>query len=264
MQVKKVPAATGWRWVVEGFTALTRSPGVMLATGALLLFTLLMTSAFPLPVIGPIIPLILTPALGFGFVQVTREVMAGRKPSPFVLFSGLGPKAAGVRREMLVLGGVNAVATLLAVALTHLVDDGRWAGFLTGARTIEAGTEIGAETIEAAIVFFAFYAPFQAAFWFAPLFVGLHRTSGLQSVFFSTVSVWRNKGALLVYFAGWFAVALGWSLLVRLITQALTPTTASIVMIPGLLVLMVALYGSFWATYRDIVDPPVAEGITRL
>lgn len=264
MQVNKVPAATGWRWVVEGFTALTRSPGVMLATGALLLFTLLMSAALPVPVLAPVIPLLLTPALGFGFVQVTREVLAGRRPSPFVLFSGLGPKAGGIRREMLILGVVNATATLVAILLTRLVDGGRWADLLSGERAMGANAEIGVETIEAAMLFFVFYAPFQAAFWFAPLFVGLHRTPGLRSVFFSTVSVWRNKGALFVYFAGWFAVALGWSLVVRLFTQLMTPATASLVMIPGLLVLMVALYGSFWATFRDIVDPPVADGAAPL
>ncbi len=263
MQVKKVPAATGWRWVVEGFTALTRSPGVMLATGALLLFALLVTSAFPVPVFGPVIPLILTPALGFGFVQVTREVMAGRRPSPFVLFSGLGPKAVGVRRELLVVGGINATVTLLAIAATRLVDGGRWADLLSGERSGPAA-EVGVETLQAAMLFFGLYAPFQAALWFAPLFVGLHRTPGFRSVFFSTVSVWRNKAALTVYFAGWFAVALGWSLLVRMVAQLLTQSAAALVMIPGLLVLMVALYGSFWATYRDIVDPPVGDGAARI
>lgn len=256
MQVKKVPATLGWRWVVEGFTILFKSPGIMLVAGLLLFFTLLITSALPIPLIGPVLPLLLTPALSFGFADLTREVAAGRKPMPFSLFAGLGPKAAGLRRELLLLGVFNATATLVALLLTQLVDGGGWSRLMTGETQMDVTTEVDVETFEAALVFMMFYAPFQAAFWFSPLFAGMHRVPAVKAIFYSIVSVWRNKLALIVYFAAWLVVAVGWSFLVRLMAAVVAPSAASMIIIPGLLVLMVALYSSFWPTYRDIVDPP--------
>ena len=60
------------------------------------------------------------------------------------------------------------------------------------------------------------------ALWYAPLFAGLHRTPPLKSLVFSAVAVWRNKGAFLMYFAGWFVVAVGLSVLIQVLA-ALVP-----------------------------------------
>ncbi len=261
MQVKKVPAALGWRWVVEGFSTFFRLPSIMIATGALLLLTILLTTALPVPFLGPAIPVLLTPALSFGFAQVTREVLAGRRPSPFVLFSGLGPKAVGVRRDLLVLGGFNVIATVVATLIAGLIDGGNWGEMMAGERPADSPTEASLEVIEAAMLFVAIYAPFQAALWFAPLFVGIHRVPALQAVFYSVVSVWRNKWPLLAYGFGWVAVALGWSLGIQLLMPLLGGQFAQMLMFVAMVMLLIVVYSSYWPTFRDIVDSSPADGL---
>lgn len=260
MQVKKVPAALGWRWVVEGFTTFFRLPSIMIATGALLLLTILFTSMLPIPLLGPAIPVLLTPALSFGFAQVTREVLAGRRPSPFTLFSGLGPKAVGIRRDLLLLGAVNLVATVVATLLAGLVDGGNWGEMLAGERPADAPAEASLAVIEAALLFIAIYAPFQTALWFAPLFVGMHRVPPVQAVFYSVVSVWRNKWPLLAYGLGWIAVALGWSLAIQLLLPLLGQQAAQMLMVIAMMLLLIVVYSSYWPTYRDIVEPSAEDG----
>lgn len=256
MQVKKVPAALGWRWVAEGFTTFRRSPPVMLLTGILLFFTLLLTSALPIPVLGPVVPLLLAPALSFGFAQVSREVLAGHKPSPFLLFSGLGPKAVGIRRELLLLGIINAVATIIAMLIARSVDDGSWTEMLVGETPADVSPEVAAKALDAMLVFLAVYGPFQGLFWFAPLFAGMHRVPAVRAVFFSAISVWRNKLPLLAYFLAWVGVALLWSMAIRVVLMPLLPTLASSLLLVAMVLLLVVVYSSYWPTYRDIVDPP--------
>lgn len=256
MQVNKVPVVLGWRWVAEGFTTFFRSPAVMLLTGILLFFTLLLTSALPIPLLGPVLPLLLAPALSFGFAQVTREVLAGRKPSPFLLYSGLGPKAVGIRRELLILGVINGVATLIAMLVARSIDDGSWTEMLVGDSPADVSPDVAAKALDSMLLFMAVYGPFQALFWFAPLFAGLHRVPAVRAVFYSAISVWRNKLPLLIYFFGWVAVAIGWSLVVRVVLMSLLPTIASSLLLVAIVLLMVLIYSSYWPTYRDIVEPP--------
>ena len=47
MQVRRVPALAGWRWVTEGFAILAASPMPLIAAGILMLFTLLVLSVPP-------------------------------------------------------------------------------------------------------------------------------------------------------------------------------------------------------------------------
>ena len=260
MQVKKVPAALGWRWVVEGITTFFRLPSVMIATGALLLLTILLTTALPIPLLGPVIPVLLTPALSFGFAQVTRDVLAGRRPSPFVLFSGLGPKAVGIRKELLILGVFNVIATVIATVVSGLVDGGDWGEMMAGERPADVAGEATIKALEAAMLFLVVYAPLQATMWFAPLFVGLHRIPATRAIFYSVVSVWRNKWPLLAYSTGWIGVALLWSLAVQLLLPLVGRQGGQLLMFVAMILLLIVVYSSYWPTFRDIVEPGPEDG----
>jgi hypothetical protein len=85
MQVRRVPALAGWRWVTEGFAILAASPMPLIAAGILMLFTLVLLSVPP--VIGAFLPLVLSPALSFGYLQA-------RRPRPGRSFPACGRRAA--------------------------------------------------------------------------------------------------------------------------------------------------------------------------
>jgi hypothetical protein len=113
----------------------------------------------------------------------------------------------------------------------------------------------------AALVFLMLYAPLQVALWYAPLFAGLHRTPALKALVFSAVAVWRNKAAFLMYFASWFAVAIGLAVLIQILVAIVPEAFRTLVLAPAFLLLMATLYCSFWPTYRDAIDPIAVDSL---
>lgn len=260
MQVRRVPALTGWRWVTEGFTILAASPMPLVATGILMLFTLLVVSA--VPVLGSILPLVLTPALSFGYLQAIRRAQEGKPPSPWILFLGLKPPGGPTARSLLMLGAINAFATALAVIITTAIDDGEWMRMLgPGAADLPPPSSPApavvppTSAVYAAMVFLVLYLPLQVALWYAPLFAGLHRATALKALVFSAVAVWRNKAAFVTYLAGWFAVAVGTSVLMQVLLAVVPDGFGALVLTPALVLFLTAFYCSMWPTYRDAVDP---------
>lgn len=184
-------------------------------------------------------------------------------PSPGLLFAGFRDAGGTAWRPLLVLGGFNAAATLAALALAALADGGTLMRLATG----QAGAdEVGADEssmLYAAVVFVLVYTPIQMAMWYAPLFAAWHKVPPAKALFFSFFAVWRNKWAFLVFGAGWFAVAFLASLAVRLLDSLLgdSPVLLSMLLSPLSLVLITAVYCSFWASYRDaVVDAQTRPG----
>ena len=69
------------------------------------------------------------------------------------------------------------------------------------------------------------------------------------------MAVWRNKGAFFCYGAGWFAVAAGLSIGARTLAALLPGGLGAVLLVAMSVLLLAALYCSFWPTYRDTVDP---------
>ena len=253
MQVRRVPALAGWRWVTEGFAILAASPMPLMASGILMLFTLLVLSAPP--VLGAFLPLVLSPALSFGYLQAIRRAQEGKPAAAWTLFSGLRPSAGATMRSLLIIGVINASATAGALMATAAIDDGQWLRLLTSAQEQSTPQAVPGDTVYAALIFMVLYAPLQVALWYAPLFAGLHRTPPLKALVFSAVAVWRNKAAFFMYFAGWFAVAVGLSVLIQILVSVVPSGLSALVLAPAFLLLLAALYCSFWPTYRDTIDP---------
>jgi len=257
MQVRRVPALAGWRWVKEGFSILAASPMPLIAAGILMLFTLLVLSAPP--VVGAFLPLVLSPALSFGYLQAIRRAQEGKPPMPWTLFSGLRPQSGAIMRSLLLIGVINAAATAFALLATTAIDQGQWLRLLTGAQSGEAVDAAATDTVYAALIFMVLYTPLQVALWYAPLFAGLHRTPPIKALIFSAIAVWRNKGAFMMYFTGWFAVAIGLSMAIQILLALVPAGFGTLVLAPAFLLLMAALYCSFWPTYRDTIDPIAAD-----
>ena len=116
-----------------------------------------------------------------------------------------------------------------------------------------------ASLVYAALVFVLVYTPVQMALWYAPLLTAWHRVPPLKALFFSFVAVMRNKGAFAIYALGWFALAFVASLGIRVLDAAFgdTPVLLSMLISPLSLLLITAVYCSFWATYRDAVADDV-------
>lgn len=255
MRIRSLPALTGWRWVMQGFELLRRQPIALLAITFLNL--LLMSFSVLVPLVGSIAPLVLAPALMVGLMRAVRTADEGSLPVPSMLFAAFREDDGRAWRPLLLLGAVNAAATMLALGLAAFADGGTLMRLAAG--SIE---DAGATTLDegslwlAAAVFVVAYIPVQMAMWYAPLFVAWHRTPPAKALFFSMLAVWRNRRAFVVYAIGWFAVAFAGSLVVRMVQGAFGahPFVLSLILSPLSLALITMIYASFWPTYRDPVS----------
>jgi hypothetical protein len=251
MQVSLASAALGWKWVTDGFGLLRRHPLALLGLTVLFLFTIIIPTV--IPVIGGFAPLLLTPALSVGYMQAVRTAESGRMPTPWMLYDGFRAQGGRDARPLLLLGLINCVLTVAVLAITMLADGGTLFRIATG--TINGDDPALAESglLFAAIVFLLLYTPVQMAMWYAPMFVAWHRLQPVKALFYSLVGVWRNKRAFLVYMVGWFGVAVAISVAVQIVKLVLPANLMPLLLSPLSLVMLAALYCSFWPAYRDVV-----------
>jgi len=254
MKVDRLPARTGWRWVIGGFLLLRRQPVPLLALTFLNLVLLSVSSVVPL--VGPLLPMVLSPVFMVGLMHGVRCADQGGMPTPWMLFEGFRVADGSRWKPLLVLGVLNAAATLGALALAALADGGTLLQLATGSATPESSVPVDHSLITAVFVFLLTYTPVQIAFWYAPLFVAWHGIGVTKALFFSFFAVLRNTRAFIVYAAGWFALVLSVSLAVQALLVALEGSALllSWILSPLSLLVLAGLYCSFWPTYRDAID----------
>lgn len=260
MQIRLLPAAQGWRWIGDGLSLLRRQPVALLAITFLNL--LLLSISVVIPLVGSIAPLVLAPSLMVGLLHAIRSADQGRMPLPSMLFSAFQEDGGRAWRPLLALGAFNAAATMAALALAALADGGELLRLATGMIDDTAAPASRGSLWMAGAVFLLVYAPVQMAMWYAPLFVAWHRTTVAKSLFFSVFAVWRNRWAFVAYALGWLAIAFAGSLLVRVVQGAFgtNPFAMSMILSPLSLLLITAIYCSFWPSYRDAVEEGKGEG----
>ncbi|HEY0877410.1 MAG TPA: BPSS1780 family membrane protein [Zeimonas sp.] len=262
MRILSLPALAGWRWVARGFELLRRQPIALLAITFLNL--LVLSLSVLVPFVGSIAPLVLAPALMVGLMRAVQTADEGRMPLPSMLFAAFREDGGRAWRPLLLLGLVNAAATMLALALAALFDGGALMQLATG--SVEQAEDVLLDESSlwlAGAVFVAAYVPMQMAMWYAPLFIAWHRTPLAKSLFFSLFAVWRNRRAFAVYAIGWFAIAFAGSLVVRAVQGAFgsQPFVMSMILSPLSLALITVIYCSFWPTYRDPVSDSTNDAL---
>ena len=124
MKLNLVTPRTGAQWVREGVRVFFKQP---LALGGLFfLFMGILSVVTMVPVIGGALALIVLPAATLGLMQAAALALAGTFPMPKVLFSAfMHGKAKS--QAMLHLGALYAVAFLLLIGATVVMDGGSFA-----------------------------------------------------------------------------------------------------------------------------------------
>lgn len=271
MQVARVTARAGRGWVVSGFALMRRFPiGMMVVT---MCYLLLMVVAAALPMVGAFAPLVLTPFLSVGMMHAVRAVAEQRMPGPQMLLGALRDNRGRAWQPLLGLGLLNAASTVLALGASALIDQGMLFEIASGQmraddpRLPQAPLLLPAlmPLLLSALVFLLVYTPMQMALWYSPLFCAWHGLPAIKAMFFSIAAVLRNKWAFLQYALTWMVIALIASVVVQ-VTKVLlggSPMLMSLVLSPLSLIVLTALYCSFWPTYREVIvdgnaDPPVS------
>jgi hypothetical protein len=249
MQAVSLPAMAGWQWIVDGWTLFKRQP-MALFSWAMFVTLVLIFATFTAP-IGPLLFIILMPAITLVTLALTRHVADGQKLMPSMWVEPLKPK--GLFKKLLVLG-VLYVGICLTVGFMVFLP---FAGELGQAMQTLADTQDATPLIETLqmpmLLFAAFYFILAALFWYAPILIGWHGTPIGKALFFSAVACWRNKWAFLVYGAAWASIFFGIDLVVGAVVSLGIPLNiAAALQLPLNVFIGSVLYASFYPTYKKV------------
>jgi hypothetical protein len=228
-----------------------------------------------IPWLGSIATLVLAPAVSLLFMIASRRVGAGQAAMPGAIVELV---SAGRSRllPLLKLGIAYVAATLLLFWLAGVLDGGALASFFAtmrdakmtpealAARATQPGVQLGL------MLRLLFLGALSTAFWHAPALVFWGDPGWAKSLFFSSVALWRNKGAFAVYSLVWLALFLVLLAIVSIGAGLFGPERFALVAVPLILVFMTLFYASLWFTFagcfspsdpgaasrRDDVDPP--------
>lgn len=262
MKLQLVSPRRGMEWVRQAFQVFMRQPlGFSTLFAACLLVFLLLGI---IPVVGTILLLIVPPVGSLLFMIASRLAAAGAKPMPAAIV-----ELARVGRPRLIallkLGLVYAAATFFVFWLAGVIDGGALEAFfdtLPDAKTTSeaAAVRVADPRLQLGLLLrLAFAGALSVPFWHAPALIHWGGQSWAKSLFFSTVAVWRNKGAFAVYGLAWMAL---WMVLLAVVSVGVGlfgPQRFTIVATPLTLIFTTVFYASLWFTFVDCFAPATAD-----
>ncbi len=255
--MRVVPAANGWLWLKHGFGFFGRAPLTWILVAVS--YWVLVSVVGVLPYVGLVAVMVATPAFAVSFMAMCRELERGRPLELPLLFAGFRRNL----KSLAALGGIYFLAILGILAASQLFDDGLLMRWMLLGKAVPRDEASGDALAIAAIAAFVLFVPVIMAFWFAPVLAAWHGMSAVKALFFSFFASLQNWRAFLVYGVAVSIVAglvpgIAFSALAVAVrgSQAaagLMSTLALVVVV----ILLPALYASFYASYRDVfADAP--------
>jgi hypothetical protein len=243
----------GGSWLAAGFRLFHQQP--LAWTLILFIYWASMLMLAFIPVLGMIVPLLLTPGLALGFIEVARAVDEKRPPSPPLLISAFrSPQAKAV----LTLGSLYLLEVVVILLATMLVDGGLLIEWIAKG-AVPPAEDMGSVRT-AGLLGMLLYVPVMMAFWFAPQLVVWSGFTPVKALFFSFFAVWRNRGAFLRYLITWIGLTVFLGAVFALLSMVLemTPGTLNALIFPVTLILMAVAHSSFYVTTKAIFGDTVA------
>jgi hypothetical protein len=274
MRLLRAEPGDGLVWIRRAFQAFLAQPFGLAGLFALCAFIAFAVSW--LPVVGGTLLPVLAPTGSLLFMIATSRVEAGAKPLPGALSTLLG---AGRPRlvELLKLGVAYLAASVLATLLFMAFDGGATATWMEAVSTTAASAPAAsapapqqaplpdARVLFSSLLRLVLLALLSVPFWHAPAIVYWGRQGFAKSLFFSTMAIWRNRGAFAVYGLGWLGLSLAFamvfSVLVALLGVPQKPSLiAVLVFVSALSFFLTLMYTSLWFTVTGCFaideDPP--------
>jgi len=220
ISLRTATPAEGARWMRDAFTLFTRR--AMPFTGMFVAFMLFALVCSLLPWVGSVALLMSLPLLTLGFMIASRSGQRGGPVHPGQFIAPL--RESGPRRSaLLMLCALYALATVFIMQLGDWIDGGSLDKLQTlMAKGEDAGAELEALLADphlswGLITRLGLAGLLSVPFWHAPALVYWQGQGVAQSLFSSTLALWRCKGAFVAYSLAWTAVILVFGMLVALL-----------------------------------------------
>ncbi len=243
--LKSVEAARGARWVGDAWRVFRKKPLPFTGLAALVLVIAQMSSLWlPLALgVGLLAPLL----VGLGFMIAGQSALLD---GPVRARSFIEPlRTDATRRRSLLLLCVSYGTLVMGVfALGSLISGEAWER-VAQALQMDQGEASQAALVDALsasgvtsgiVTIFGLWSTIALVFWHAPALVHWGGQSPGQALFSSTLAVWRNRGAFLVYVLTLLASGMAVMLLATLLAALLGGVPSLVVMV-GLLAMAVSV-----------------------
>ena len=159
---------------------------------------------------------------------------------------------------MAMLGLIYAAASVLIITVAEWADGGALDQLMQvladgKATPTDVGERLADPRLELGLLLrFGLAGLLSIPFWHAPALVHWGTQGVAQSLFSSTVAVWRNKGAFLVFGLSWAAVVLTFGAFANIVAALLgQPQLVALLAMPASLILSTVFYTSLYFSFAD-------------
>lgn len=264
LKLQRVAVNQGWTWVRDGVRLYLRRP---LAFSSMLVLFLLASGIWSvLPVVG-LAALASLPLLSLGFMVASRAVLRGAMAHPGQFIEPLRGDATRRRNLLLLcaLYGVGALVVVWSVGMLYgdAMDALREAIAKHGASSDETALAAAdPRLMEGTLSFVLLAGALSIPFWHAPALVWWGGQGVWQSLFSSTLGIWRARGADVVYSLSWLAASMGFSLLLGVLAGSFSAPALVTWLVPALVIaLSSAFYTSLWFSFVDNFGSPDDDAV---
>lgn len=251
-------------WVRRGFGVFFARPLAFAALFTGFLFFGLV--AMLVPLVGPILLLASLPLVSLGFMLATQRALQGQLPGPGVFVAPLRvdrPRSIALLR----MGLAYAVASVLIIWFSDVADGGKFDALQQamsgGAEDASAIAALLADPqLQLGLLMrFGLASLLSLPFWHAPALVHWGGQGVAKALFFSTVAIWRNMGAFVVFGLAWGAAILLFGALANLFAAVTEQAQlVALAAVPAGLLFSTVFYASLYFTFSDCFEPE--EGAT--
>lgn len=264
--LKTVPAARGTRWIVDALRVFARKPMAFTSMFAVFLFGAMLVSLVPL--LGGLVQMMSLPLLSLGFMVAAQSALLNGPVTPRQFLEPLRGDPTK-RKALIQLCVLYGVAALLVLLVADAISGHAWGRLQTLiAKGSPEQAEIDALLSEPGVGTGAGFAlllgsALSVPFWHAPALVHWGGQTVAQSLFSSSLALWRCKAAFTVYFAAWAGLLLIFGLASVLLLSLLgLAQWVGVLGVPAGLVFSAVFYISLLFTFNDSFGgtPQGAEG----
>ncbi len=273
--IKHVPAANGAVWVRDGFRTFFRRPLAFVGLYALILLAGVLVSV--VPVLGGILVVAALPLVSMGYMIATRSALNNGPVHPGHFIEPLTKTDDRRRRAMLILCAAYAATGIAIYLFSDWADGGSFSRLQILMSSPDTDLpKIEAELAESQVAWgvmlrLVLLSLVSVPFWHAPALVHWGHQGAAQSLFSSTLALWRNRGAFAVYGLAWSAAFFAFGIVMALLMVVLGVTggqqIVGLAVGPVALMFSAAFYVSLLFTFDDcfvsstatVVDTPSGQ-----
>lgn len=234
LQIKQVPVANAWAWIVSGFDLFKANPAMWI-----ILFVIYLAIIVPIsliPVIGSLLSTLLAPVFAAGLMWGCKALTLRQDLEINHLFAGFKQNTA----QLIAVGGIYMASLLVIAVMVVLTLDKDTLGVLMKGGTVSP--EQASAMMLPLLIAMIFIMPILMAYWFAPVLVGLNNLTAVEAMKLSFMACLKNMLPFLLY---------GLIFMVLLVIALIPFGIGLLVVIP---VMMTSLYTSY-ADVFNITEP---------